>query len=484
MDGRTTAKEIGTRIRKFRMLKGWSQKELGDKIQTTSAAVSKYEKEGVHDIEVIQELSNALEVDLLKDEMDVEGEVGEIGLEILSLMLPVYEDFEDDEGYMPISYLSRGDIAGEIDFEDLFSGDNLFGLSKDRVLHELSKLENLGLCVREQFVDYDGDNRDIVFITAKGIIAVKRRIPDFAMPENLKSYEMLCENYSSVQEYIDSSVIHKEIENLDLNSAFRYNFFAFMARSLANRDFSENKTFHNSYFIGLNCYADILYSMMLEMSRADADRLALDKVEFEEEEALSKLASPDDDYIDYILNCDPDHCRDFTEDLFISYLGNRVNKKYYIPANEKEHKKMQRALSEEEKRLKALLEPKIEEQDEFFEKYNNRVKEIGEDGKKVDVRKLFSKDKIETWVKSNILSPDGDDEKAKQLLMEKWLNEYYTAREYFRFPDEWEKNGLADVVRDAYGISDIMMKHIGETYEDNIDDCNIMSTSWTSIFYE
>lgn len=479
MDGRTTAKEIGTRIRKFRMLKGWSQKELGDKIQTTSAAVSKYEKEGVHDIEVIQELSNALEVDLLKDEMDVEGEVGEIGLEILSLMLPVYT--EDDDNIFPFL---ADETVGRIDAEDLFSEDSLFGLSKDRILHELAKLENLGLCVREQFTDYDGDNNDIIFITAKGIIAIKRRIPDFEMPEKFKSYEMFCGDYSSVQEYIDSSDMHKEIETINMNSAFRYNFFAFIARSLSDRDFSENKTFHNRYFIGINCYADIIYSMMLGMNRLDADRLALDKIRFEEEEALSNLASPDDDYIDYVLSCDPDHCRDFTEDLFISYMGNIVNKKYYIPANEKEHKKMQRALSEEEKRLEAILKPKVEEQEAFFEKYNNRVEELCEDGKKVDVRKIYSKEEIVSWVKKNILAPNGDDEDAKQQLMEKWLDEHYTAREYFKFPDEWEKNGIADVVREAYGISHIMDKYVGETYEDDKDDFRTISTQWTCAFYE
>ena len=56
MDEKTSAREIGTRVRKFRMLRGWSQKDLGEKIQTTSAAISKYEKEGVHDIDVIKAL--------------------------------------------------------------------------------------------------------------------------------------------------------------------------------------------------------------------------------------------------------------------------------------------------------------------------------------------------------------------------------------------------------------------------------------------
>ena len=80
--------------------------------------------------------------------------------------------------------------------------------------------------------------------------------------------------------------------------------------------------------------------------------------------------------------------------------------------------------------------------------------------------------------------PNGEEEKAKQQLMEKLLDEHYTAREYFKFPNEWEKNGTAEVVREAYGIKHIMEKHAGETYDFDKDDYNTISTRWTCAFYE
>lgn len=460
MSEKTIAQEIGVRIRRFRQLKNWSQKDLGEKICTTSAAISKYEKEGVSNIEVILELSKALEVDLLKDEMDEEGEVGEIGLEILSMMVSRKYNFDDDDP----SY-----FEGNIDAEDVLDGDRLYGLGKERIIHELAKLENFGLCVREQFTDYDGENHDIIFITAKGLIVLKRMKPDIEFPERVKSYEMQCNNCSCVQEYIDSNNLHKAIEQMKIESAFRYNFFAYISRLLWRRDFSENKELYGDIFIGISCYADIIYSMMLKLNRQDADRLAIGEIRFDEEIELEKYSTSEDDYLDY-LSCWPEHLRDMVEDQFIDYMKKNVNEKYYIPASKKENEKMRRKLSEEEKRLKEAVAPKKKEQSEFFEKYDLRVEELKSDGKKTDPRKLFNKDEIINWVKNNVLPPANEDEKEKQNLMEEWLEKYYNARAYFRFPKEWEENGIAETVREAFGISEIMKKHMGETYDDNNDD--------------
>lgn len=50
-----TAKEIGQRCRKFRNALGLSQQGLADKIGTTPQNISKYEKDGIYNIEMIQE---------------------------------------------------------------------------------------------------------------------------------------------------------------------------------------------------------------------------------------------------------------------------------------------------------------------------------------------------------------------------------------------------------------------------------------------
>ncbi|SDJ31332.1 Helix-turn-helix [Lachnospiraceae bacterium G41] len=464
MDGKTTAKEIGTRIRKFRQLKGWSQKELGDKIGTSSAAISKYEKEGVHDIEVIQDLSKSLEVDLVQDEMDVEGEVGEIGLEILVLLLSEVDDsdlFADEEYH-----------NGSMDAEELFDGEKLYGLDKQRIIHELGKLESCGLCVREQFLDFDNENKDIIFITAKGVIAIKRRIPDFEFPDEVKTYEMYCDNHSCVQEYIDSFEIHKEIEMIDISSAFRLNFFAYISRILREKDFSENRTYFNSYFSGVSSYTDILYSMLLEMNREDADRLAKGNFfECEESEELSKIQNPENDWIEY-MELDKEHLRDEAEDLFINYLSYRFGKNYLIPASEEENESMRNRISKEEEvlRLEEIIAKKAEEHEKFFKKYDKRIDKLKAVKEKKDVRKEFTKDQIIKWINANILKPSNELEEIKQNMMEKYLRRYYMARDYFSFPREWENNGIADIVREAYGITEIMKEFEGETFDNNNDD--------------
>ncbi len=476
MDKKTTSQEIGIRVRKFRMLKGWSQKELGDKIGTTSAAISKYEKEGVSHIDVIRDLSVALGVDLQNDEMDKEGEIGEIGLEILSILILGIENdnlFEEDDPN-----------SGRVDADDLLNGEYLFGLSKERIIHELAKLENLGLCVREQFVDYDGESRDIVFITAKGIIAAKRKMPELDVSTEMKSYEIYCEDFSCVQECIDSNDTHKKIESLNMDTAFRYNFFAYITRSLSNREFSENKRFDNEFFPGINCYVDIMFSMMLCMNRKDADRLAMGKIEFEEEEMLSKLSGKEDYYIDFLLEWYPEHCRDHIEDLLMEYLGTSINKKFFIPATKEEREKMKKVLSDEEKRLNDILKPKIKEQDSFFKKYNKKVEELKKDGEKVDARKMFNYQQINSWVKENILCPKEEIEEQKQELMIELLERYYTAREYFHFPKEWEENGLAETIREAYGINEILAKHNDEEYDFSGGEGKVLSSLWRTLLYE
>lgn len=198
MENKSIAIEIGQRCRRFRNVLGISQQKLADMIGTTPQNISKYEKEGIHDIDIIRYLSNALGHDLMMDEVDEEGTVGEIGEEILSILV---------ESKMPFSGES-----GKVDASDLFGGSLLFGLSKDRIIKELFKLEKIGLCVREQYVDFYGREKDVVFITAKGVITLKHisglknELDDYI---DVKTYEMICKGHESYQAYLDSEPLKK-----------------------------------------------------------------------------------------------------------------------------------------------------------------------------------------------------------------------------------------------------------------------------------
>ena len=70
MDNKSMAVEIGQRCRRFRNALGISQHKLADMVGTTPQNISKYEKEGIHDIDIIRYLSSALGYDLMTDEVD------------------------------------------------------------------------------------------------------------------------------------------------------------------------------------------------------------------------------------------------------------------------------------------------------------------------------------------------------------------------------------------------------------------------------
>ena len=98
MNNKSMAVEIGQRCRRFRNALGISQQKLADMVGTTPQNISKYEKEGIHDIDIIRYLSSALGYDLMTDEVDEEGSIGEIGKEILTILVESKKLFLDEGG--------------------------------------------------------------------------------------------------------------------------------------------------------------------------------------------------------------------------------------------------------------------------------------------------------------------------------------------------------------------------------------------------
>ena len=71
MEGnRDYSKECGIRCRQIRMSKGMSQQALAEKINVTPAAISKWEKEGISNIDYIMTISNVLGQDITSDQFD------------------------------------------------------------------------------------------------------------------------------------------------------------------------------------------------------------------------------------------------------------------------------------------------------------------------------------------------------------------------------------------------------------------------------
>lgn len=105
-----TSKFLGEQLTYYRKRKGLTQGKLAELMHTTPQTISNYERLGIKDTDVEGEISHALGVNLREKPADKEGTVGEVGKEILFILL---------------------EHNGQISFEEL--SHNLFGMSEARI---------------------------------------------------------------------------------------------------------------------------------------------------------------------------------------------------------------------------------------------------------------------------------------------------------------------------------------------------------------
>ena len=220
MNNITKAQLAGMNLRRFRNMRGYTQEQLSEKLLDgaySSALISKYEKKGINSINDIEAISQKLGIDLLSDVTDVEGEVGEIGREILTALVM---------------------HGGYIHFDDLVE-EHMFGMSKDKTADELTKLYRIGMVQRESFLDFQDQKRDIVFVTAKGLIAFKNIKNLDYRPERVRTFEERLNVYtlpdgngstecSSYQDVINGRPWEKLIRSLEFKSPYRAGYIAWL----------------------------------------------------------------------------------------------------------------------------------------------------------------------------------------------------------------------------------------------------------------
>lgn len=413
-------------------------------INTTPQNISKYEKEGIHDIDIIRYLSDALGHNLMTDEVDEEGTVGEIGKEILSILV---------ESKVPFS-----DKSGSVTALDLLDGEWLFGLSEERITKELFKLEKIGLCVREQYIDFYGKEHDDIFITAKGVITLKHiggfknELGDY---RNVNTYEMICEEFESYQAYIDSEPVEKIIRSLTIQNGFRINYIWFLMKEYnIQNDFLG---YFEKYYLGKSAYVDIIFSMIMEITREKSDYMFKkfnenfsEEVEIEFDE-LCELLYPDRQYNNlvnelkkYISDDMPYNCVDW--DAWVEEKNNVIG---ISDEYEKKYDRYLKIIHNDEE-----LENMVENADTYLaDMFNTKLKKYGYK----NPLNWYSKEEIEIFIKSNILEAGSKYEKYIENKLKR-INEMEPnlVAEYFKFPLEWEENGLANLVRELYKVKDVL----------------------------
>ncbi len=465
----TTAKEYGNRLKRIRGIMGLSQKELGEKIGVVGATVAKWEKEGIRNIEDLQRLSIALERDLLQDEIDEEGSVGEIGKMILCYLIKLSGK---TESYKLMAYL----------YED-------YGLSRQRAIKELSKLQRIGLCERENYTDLYDTVCDMTYITAKGLILAQNnrwKVEDETLTwddrkddgeSSVITYERVCHGYDSYQEYLDNINVNDDVLKLRPTDGFRINIINYI---LEHYEYSKEKSCSCRLFYGENLYEDIMNLMVRKIDRGLLDELVKELMleneaivansggrHFEEELEKSFIGN------DYSLYSFVASLSDETGDSYfydIDYFKNGLSRLYYdIDSRETlpsfynlyyEH--WNKYVMEEEGYDPDDPDGLLSDYPDYFDNpYRYIVEKKGK-----DYKKWFSDDEIITFIKENILPPQTPEEQETVDRIKRIIDSDSTILDYFVMPD-YISPKVINALYEAYDLPKITVKVDGddETHE-------------------
>lgn len=425
MNENITPREIGQRCRRFRQLKEMSQQQLADRVGTTAQNISKYEKEGINGIEMIQCISNVLGYNLLKNERDEEGSVGEIGKEILNILIL-------NKGFCDTEYIMK---------------HGLHGLNNEQGLNEFFKLANIGMCVREKYIGYRNETIDRIYITAKGLITAKhlRVYEDESYEYDVNTYEEICEGSSSIQEIIDNNPIQRKIRNLnctndllfrDLCKYIQYNY-----QEGPDEYINGNYEFmgYHDPNVGENAYFNILYCMILDMDPEKLKSLKEYYTDFDYvgdtiDERLG-ISDPVEDEFSFILEnkiegFGPEGCAQIREDM----ARERFKRKYPDAVYDEEHDDAFENMKKED----------LEE--EFTEGY--KFDELAEKKGNMCVSDWFTKEEIINFINRNMISSHNiEEEQSRKDLIDIIKAEPKIIDSYFKFSTQWEENGIADWIR-------------------------------------
>ena len=437
MEDKKVAKECGLRLRRVRMAKNMSQQALADKMYTTPQNVSKWENQGISDVDTIKELSRILGQDILSDERNEEGVVGEIGKHIL-------KQVAQNNGFIPV--------------DDLID-KHMYGLGVEIVTDEIFKLERIGMCVREQYKNFYDNEEDMLFITAKGVITLN----NFSAFGGImtKTYEQFLEGRSTIQEYYDENQLEKLVRNLCCNSTYRIDYINYLANKYEKCYINEGRDSHGAMKLFENVLPEweIEYSILFRMIMGLSDKMMCN-------------------YLDNLMGdvYGDEEIDELSYDMLewkysgrLSYFDSKLyNKSKMIKEwcdniwAQRETMKKERdetEISEEEKEYlqqKVVVEEALDEymafdngDIEYFIKQRNAFVE----GKYPS--EWFSIDEIKAFIRDNFRSAETPAEKEIDEILAK-INELDpSSLNYYQCSWEWHKAGIDDLIKSYYNLPEI-----------------------------
>ena len=468
--------ECGLRCRRFRQAKNMSQQALADQLHITPQAVSKYETSGISDIDTIKRISEILGQDLLADEMDEEGMVGEVGKEILFQLVM-------NKGSMPTQE---------------FCEKYLFGMGTDRVNHELMKLAKLGLCVREQYTDVDDKERDRLFLTAKGVITIKNVTTSLsasldlskAIPE-VVTYEMLLskdekfdEPANSYQEFLDRRPCEKLVMSLLKNPAvnkYRADYTGYLIKEFAS-PFTDTSFTDSNFLSCVNCETDVYYRMALGITKDEYDEDLYWEI-FDEIDDLDDELFEDSDNSELTKEFVEKWKRYKFDKAFPWIKEDYEEEQYQIDDSDEDSdveedsdessELIEEEAADETASISANEDAESSEDEEIRRKEERYFELVDKHNKYCDISRdpravfysnmpddaespypydWFGKEEIEQYIHENIFPAQNDDEREIDRILAEINRLEPRSLDYYSFSDEWEENGLADLLRGMWNI--------------------------------
>lgn len=444
----------GTVIRQMRMSRGLTQEELAEKMHCSAQKIGKDEKVGISKIEVVQEYArvfNCSPGEILQGTYETEGDLGTIGREILALLVK-------HKGFITVSELSNKEY--------------MFGLNDKYVTKEIVKLSNMGMCVREQYIDFYDNEIDGLFITAKGLIAVKncswnsQRIEEIqdSLP-NVMTYELILGEFVNYQELLNARVLEKRVRNLGYCGSYRVDYMQWLHKEYHAPYYGETKKKHGEVLPclpGDTPYFDLCYRMLLGLDNKFIEEIFCEYL-FRDEMAVAEKKK---DHKDKIKEKEKECFGDFTEILAAGNYGTSEEdcwkefsywaQEYFVEQEDSPFYSKTRYLfsggSEEN-----IREPWESEMQNLRE-YNQYCHAIGfldlghdrglyefkKEREGVNLTKPFAEKDMISFIKANYRRPETKEEKIFEETLRK-LNEDYpeTLGYYDEIPLEW-KHGTSE----------------------------------------
>ena len=251
--------------------------------------------------------------------------------------------------------------------------------------------------------------------------------------------------------------MEKIIRNIPVENGFRANFIYFLKKAYAVDDAC--LSWEKDYFPGVSAYVDIMYSMIMDVTRSKADHMITLLNESYSTESFDKFGK-----LAYELDVNGKSAVPYRK--LINELNKHINaelinfdldewvskKDVFISQNAEDSE-----LIEKQNRYQKMIE-EDEELENALENaashFNNMFMEKAQKYSNSCPLDWFSKEEIAQFITDNILEPQSEYEEniEKVLLQIKEMSPELVA-EYFEFPMEWEKNGLAALVREIYKIN-------------------------------